>query len=88
MTYYEKAREFRNDYEYYSYQSLIDVRDQLLKDILRYEQGDPDFIPIEEDIPDPGEQYLTDLLYATNVFTMLFHAFKEEYEKQLKGTTP
>ena len=88
MNYYEKAREFRNDYEHYSYQSLKDVRDQLLKDILRYEQGDPDYIPIDEDIPDPGEQYLTDLLYAKNVFTMLFDTYKQEYKKQTKGTTP
>ena len=40
------------------------------------------------DIPDPGKQYLTDLLYATNVFTMLFNTYKQEYEKQLQGTTP
>ena len=72
MNYYEKGREFRHDYEHYSYQSLIDVRDQLLKDILRYEDGDPSYIQIDEDLPTAKDQYLADLIYAKNVFDMLF----------------
>ena len=72
MNYYEKGREFSHDYEHYSYQSLKDVRDQLLKDIRSYERGEPDFIQIDEDLPTAKDQYLADLLYARNIFDMLF----------------
>ena len=78
MNYYEKGREFSRDYEHYSYQSLINVRDQLLKDILTYEHGDPNFIPIEEDLPTAKDQYLADLLYAKYVFDLLFEKYKAE----------
>ena len=78
MNYYEKAREFKHDYELYSYQSLKDVRDQLLKDLLNYESGDPNYIPIDEDMPTAQEQYLLDLLYAKHVFDLLYSAYKKE----------
>ncbi len=79
MNYYEKAREFCHDYEHYSYESLKDVRDQLLKDIARYEKGNRCFIPIDEDLETDREQYLADLLYAGTVFSMMFktYQFKE-----------
>ena len=78
MNYYEKAREFKHDYELYSYQSLKDVRDQLLKDLLNYESGDPDYIPIDEDLPTAEEQYMLDLMYTKNIFDLLFSAYKKE----------
>lgn len=78
MNYYEKAREFKHDYELYSYQSLKDVRDQLLKDLLNYENGDPDYIPIDEDLPTAEEQYMLDLIYTKNIFDLLFVAYKKE----------
>lgn len=78
MNYYEKAREFKHDYELYSYQSLKDIRDQLLKDLLNYENGDPDYIPIDEDLPTAEEQYMLDLIYTKNIFDLLFVAYKKE----------
>ncbi len=78
MNYYQKSREFSHDYEHYSYPALKTVRDQLLKDIQKYETGDQDFIPIDEDLPTAKDQYLADLLYARNVFEMLFDRYKNE----------
>ena len=76
-------------YQNYPYPDLIRVRDQLVKDVIRYEtQADPlvRLMPNNE-TEKPYAEYMKDLLHLAEICLMIYKVYPEEIEAQLKEIT-